>query len=101
MDNLEKRIRSLEELVFKVVLETKAETMAIRDILMERNLVSSERWDELVKRHKTSYDSFKVVTAMEKRHISRSPLASGDQGTEEGKSPYDSSQGSGDRGQEK
>lgn len=79
MNNLEKRIQSLEELIFRVVLQTKAETMAIRDILIEKNLASSERWDELVKDHKMSFSSFKVVTEMENKD---SPQGSSSRGQE-------------------
>ena len=67
MSKLEKRVRSLEELVFQLVLQSKAESMAIREVLIEKNLVSSERLDELMRRHKTSYDSFKAITDMERR----------------------------------
>jgi len=72
MSNLEKRIRELEQLIFGVVLQAKAETMAIRDILIEKDLVSPEQWDELVKGHKTSYTSFEVVTAIERSDRSKS-----------------------------
>lgn len=94
MRNLEKRIRSLEELVFDVILEAKAETMAIRDILIEKNLVSSDQWDELVHHHKTSYDSFKVITEVERRHNSTSPSVPRDKELNGQESPYDRSQDS-------
>ena len=97
MRNLEKRIRSLEELVFDISLETKAETMAIRDILIDKNLVSSDQWDELVSHHKTSYDSFKVITEVERRHDSTSPSVPGDRELNGRESPYDRSQDSNHR----
>jgi hypothetical protein len=82
MKAVEKRIRGLEELVFRVILEIKAENLAIRDILVENNLVSSDRWDDLVERHKTSFESFKKVSAVEGGY--EAPQGSGvrDQGSE-------------------
>ncbi|MBW2059625.1 MAG: hypothetical protein JRH07_16610 [Deltaproteobacteria bacterium] len=68
MKNLEKRIQNLEELIFGAVLQTRAETMAVRDILLEKELVSPERWEELVEDHKTSFSSFKAVAEMEGKH---------------------------------
>ena len=67
MKNVDKRIRDLEDLVFRLVLQTKAESMAIRDILLEKNFVSPERWEELVEEHKKAYGSFKVIKEMEAR----------------------------------
>lgn len=71
MKHLEKRMRDLEELMFGVVLQTKAEIMAIRDILIESNLVSAKRWDDTVREYQSSYSSFKVVKDLEKRSTSR------------------------------
>jgi hypothetical protein len=82
MNDLKKRIRSLEELVFRVVLETKAETMAIRDILIEKDIVSHDRWDSLVEGHKTSYNAFRVVTEINKRYNGLSSSALKDPGAE-------------------
>jgi hypothetical protein len=79
MNNLERRMRDLEELVFRVVLEIKAETMAIRDVLIEKNLISLQRWDDLVKRHKTSYNAFELVQKIEKKQNSRPSTVARDQ----------------------
>jgi len=70
MKHLEKRMHDLEELMFGVVLQTKAEIMAIRDILIESNLVSAKRWDDMVREYQSSYSSFKVVKELEKRSTS-------------------------------
>ncbi len=80
MDKLEKRMRDLEELIFRVVLQTKAETLAVRDILLEKDLVSPERWDELVRNHKNSYSLFEVVKKIEKGRTAKSLGESPDSG---------------------
>lgn len=71
----------MEDLVFRVVLEVKAEAMAVRDILIEKELVSAERWDELVERHRTSFDAFEVVSKIER---------TSDPGSASGSQPHES-----------
>jgi hypothetical protein len=82
MKTLEKRIRDLEELLFRVVLQVKAENMAIRDIFLENNLIPPKRWDELVKEHKRSYSSFTVIKEMEARSNTESVTRHGNTETE-------------------
>ena len=82
MKNVDKRIRDLEDLVFRLVLQTKAESMAIRDILLEKNFVSPERWEELVEEHKKANGSFKVIKEMEARATTPSTEAGKDKESE-------------------
>jgi hypothetical protein len=68
MKDLEKRMRDLEELVFQVVLQTKAESMAIREILLEKDLVSSDGWEARINHHKMSYGYFEMIQEIEGGH---------------------------------
>ena len=46
-------------------LQSKAEVMATRDLLLEKDLVSPEEWNELVTQHKKSYDYSRMIHDLE------------------------------------
>jgi hypothetical protein len=62
---MEERVEKLEDLIVNVVLRSKAEIIAIRDILIEKSLVSAEEWDKMVQDRENSHSYFELVQDLE------------------------------------
>lgn len=63
---MEERVERLEDLIVSVVLRSKAEIITIRDILIEKSLVSGEEWDKMVQDREKSHRYFELVQDLEK-----------------------------------